>query len=155
MKHLKKYAITLLILALGLLGATGAEGANSMAPYLSAPIFMTNAVPPNVLIIFDNSGSMNAMAYWEEEVLHDDLTPGEYDINHTQFTLRPYQGLLRLFCCRHYGKQGLVLLLQQQVLKGPERSVGGKFSQLAHHAAGRYRSQSLGGRPGHLPYWWR
>jgi type IV pilus assembly protein PilY1 len=51
-----------------------------MAPYLSAPIFMTNAVPPNVLIIFDNSGGMNAMAYWEEEVLHDDLTPGEYDI---------------------------------------------------------------------------
>ena len=81
MKHLlKKYTITLLILTLGLLGATGAEGANTMAPYLSAPIFMTNAVPPNVLIIFDNSGSMNAMAYWEEEVLHDDLTPGEYDI---------------------------------------------------------------------------
>ena len=80
MKHLKKYAITVLILALGLLGATGAEGANSMAPYLSAPIFMSNTVPPNVLIIFDNSGSMNAMAYWEEEVIHDDLTPGEYDI---------------------------------------------------------------------------
>jgi len=80
MKHLKKSAITLLILALGLLGATGAEGTNTMAPYLSTPIFMANAVPPNVLIIFDNSGSMNAMAYWEEEVLHDDLTPGEYDI---------------------------------------------------------------------------
>jgi type IV pilus assembly protein PilY1 len=80
MKHLKKYALILLILALGFLGATGAEGANTMAPYLSSPIFMSNAVPPNVLIIFDNSGSMNAMAYWEEEVLHDDLTPGEYDI---------------------------------------------------------------------------
>jgi len=80
MKHLKKYSITLLILALVLLGATGAEGTNTMAPYLSTPIFMANAVPPNVLIIFDNSGSMNAMAYWEEEVTHDDLTPGEYDI---------------------------------------------------------------------------
>jgi len=80
MKHLKKYALILLILALGFLGTTGAEGANTMAPYLAAPIFMSNAVPPNVLIIFDNSGSMNAMAYWEEEVLHDDLTPGEYDI---------------------------------------------------------------------------
>jgi len=80
MKKLKKHAITLLIMALGLFGATGAEGVNTMGPYMSAPIFMTNAVPPNVLIIFDNSGSMNAMAYWEEEVLHDDLTPGEYDI---------------------------------------------------------------------------
>jgi len=80
MKHLKKYAFTLLILALGLLGTTKAEGVNTMAPYLSAPIFMTNAVHPNVLIIFDNSGSMNAMAYWEEEVAHDDLTEGEFDI---------------------------------------------------------------------------
>ena len=80
MNHLKKYTITLLILALGLLQATGAEGTNTMAPYLSTPIFMSNAVPPNVLIIFDNSGSMNAMAYWEEEVEHDDLSPGEYDI---------------------------------------------------------------------------
>ena len=80
MKQLKKHAITLLILALGLLGTTKAEGVNTMAPYVSTPIFMTNAVPPNVLIIFDNSGSMNGMAYWEEEVLHDDLTPGEFDI---------------------------------------------------------------------------
>jgi type IV pilus assembly protein PilY1 len=80
MKHLKKYAISLLILALGLLQAPRAEGINTMAPYLSSPIFMTNAVPPNVLIIFDNSGSMNAMAYWEEEVLHDDTSPGEYNI---------------------------------------------------------------------------
>jgi type IV pilus assembly protein PilY1 len=80
MKQLKKYAITLFILAMGLFGATGAEGTNTMAPYVSSPIFMTNAVPPNVLIIFDNSGSMNAMAYWEEQVLHDDTSPGEYDI---------------------------------------------------------------------------
>ena len=80
MKHIQKYAVILLILALGVLGAAGAQGTNTMAPYVSAPIFMTLAVPPNVLIIFDNSGSMNGMAYWEEEVLHDDLTPGEYEI---------------------------------------------------------------------------
>jgi type IV pilus assembly protein PilY1 len=80
MKQLMKYTIVLLILVLGLLGTTGAEGANTMAPYVSSPIFMTNAVPPNVLIIFDNSGSMNAMAYWEEQVEHDDKSPGEYTI---------------------------------------------------------------------------
>jgi type IV pilus assembly protein PilY1 len=56
------------------------EAANSVGPYVSSPIFMTNAVPPNVLIIFDNSGSMNSMAYWQEELMHDDLTPGEFDI---------------------------------------------------------------------------
>jgi type IV pilus assembly protein PilY1 len=36
---------------------------------------MSNAVPPNVLIIFDNSGSMNQMAYWEETVEHSEGDP--------------------------------------------------------------------------------
>jgi type IV pilus assembly protein PilY1 len=36
---------------------------------------MTNAIPPNVLIIFDNSGSMNQMAYWEETVEHSEGDP--------------------------------------------------------------------------------
>ena len=80
MKHLKRYGIGLLILALGLWTAGNTEAANSVGPYVSSPIFMTNAVPPNVLIIFDNSGSMNSMAYWQEGLLHDDSTPGEFDI---------------------------------------------------------------------------
>ncbi len=80
MKHLKKYGIGLLILALGLWTAGNTEAANSVGPYVSSPIFMTNAVPPNVLIIFDNSGSMNSMAYWQEATAHDDETPGEFDI---------------------------------------------------------------------------
>jgi type IV pilus assembly protein PilY1 len=81
MKHyLKRYGIGLLILALGLWTAGNTEAANSVGPYVSSPIFMTNAVPPNVLIIFDNSGSMNSMAYWQEGLLHDDETPGEFDI---------------------------------------------------------------------------
>lgn len=46
-----------------------------MAPYVSTPIFMSSAVPPNVLIIFDNSGSMNMMAYWEEIEEHLEGTP--------------------------------------------------------------------------------
>jgi type IV pilus assembly protein PilY1 len=80
MKNLKRYGIGLLILALGLWPAGNTEAANSVGPYVSSPIFMTNAVPPNVLIIFDNSGSMNSMAYWQEGLLHDDETPGEFDI---------------------------------------------------------------------------
>jgi type IV pilus assembly protein PilY1 len=36
---------------------------------------MSNAVPPNVMIIFDNSGSMNQMAYWEEAVEHSEGDP--------------------------------------------------------------------------------
>ncbi|MGB6381919.1 MAG: hypothetical protein WBG51_12175, partial [Syntrophobacteria bacterium] len=65
MKRLRTYSFSLLFILLSFCAATGAEAANSMAPYLSTPIFMSNAVPPNVLIIFDNSGSMNQMAYWE------------------------------------------------------------------------------------------
>ncbi len=79
-KYLPRYGLCLLLILLIMLPATGADAANSMAPYVSTPIFMTNAVPPNVLIIFDNSGSMNSMAYWEEGLLHDDTAPGEYDI---------------------------------------------------------------------------
>jgi type IV pilus assembly protein PilY1 len=52
-----------------------AQGANSMASYVSTPIFMSSAIPPNVLIIFDNSGSMNMMAYWEETEEHLEGTP--------------------------------------------------------------------------------
>ena len=80
MRNLKRYGISLLILALGLWTAGKGEAANSVGPYVSSPIFMTNAVPPNVLIIFDNSGSMNSMAYWQEATIHNDSSPGEYDI---------------------------------------------------------------------------
>ncbi|MES0395993.1 MAG: PilC/PilY family type IV pilus protein [Syntrophobacteria bacterium] len=75
MKHLKTYSFSILFILLSFWAATGAEAANSMAPYLSTPIFMSNAVPPNVLIIFDNSGSMNQMAYWEEAVEHSEGDP--------------------------------------------------------------------------------
>jgi type IV pilus assembly protein PilY1 len=37
--------------------------AQSMADYTCFPAFTTTAVTPNVLIILDNSGSMNNMAY--------------------------------------------------------------------------------------------
>ena len=82
MKHLKRYGISLLILALGLWTAGKTEAANSVGPYVSSPIFMTNAVPPNVLLIFDNSGSMNSMAYWQEGLTHDRIT--SYNVCYTK-----------------------------------------------------------------------
>jgi type IV pilus assembly protein PilY1 len=75
MKLLRTYCFGLFFILLSILAATGAQAANSMAPYVSTPIFMSNAVPPNVLIIFDNSGSMNQMAYWEETVEHREGDP--------------------------------------------------------------------------------
>jgi type IV pilus assembly protein PilY1 len=70
MRRLKSYASSLVLATLVVFTATAARGANSMAPYVSVPLFMSNAVPPNVLIIFDNSGSMNQMCYWEEAAYH-------------------------------------------------------------------------------------
>jgi type IV pilus assembly protein PilY1 len=72
MRHLARYATSLAVGIFVLFNATGARGANSMAPYVSLPLFMSNAVPPNILIIFDNSGSMNQMCYWEEKAVHDE-----------------------------------------------------------------------------------
>jgi type IV pilus assembly protein PilY1 len=37
--------------------------AQSMADYTAAPPFIVNTVPPNVLLVMDNSGSMNTAAY--------------------------------------------------------------------------------------------
>jgi hypothetical protein len=79
-KYLHRCVCSLLLLLWSLWSTTGGHAANSMAPYVDSPIFMTNAAPPNVLIIFDTSGSMNSMAYWEEIVMHRDTTPGECEI---------------------------------------------------------------------------
>jgi len=75
MAYLKRCGLSLLLTLLVLCAAMRSEAANSIAPYVSSPIFMTNAAPPNVLIIFDNSGSMNQMAYWEEAVEHSEGDP--------------------------------------------------------------------------------
>ena len=37
--------------------------AQAMADYTSSPPFISNAVPPNILLLLDNSGSMNTRAY--------------------------------------------------------------------------------------------
>lgn len=59
----KVFGSFLLALALFCIPERGAWAAETMADYTDYPIFMTNTVTPNVLIIMDNSGSMNDQAY--------------------------------------------------------------------------------------------
>ena len=82
MKHQKnvlKEIIRLGIL-LALIGGIPSLGASAeMDNYCSTPPFLSNVVPPNVLIVLDNSGSMNDQAY-----------AGAYDP--TQFASGNYYG---------------------------------------------------------------
>ncbi len=64
--------MTTRLLAAGLAGALAFTGyavdptvvrAQAMADYTATPPFVSEAVPPNILILLDNSGSMNRMAY--------------------------------------------------------------------------------------------
>lgn len=47
--------------------ALAASCPSQMADYVAYPPFLTSKVPPNVLLIMDNSGSMNEFAYHEVE----------------------------------------------------------------------------------------
>src|SRR4030042_367727 len=60
-----------------------APGAHSMAEYTCYPIFTANTVKPNILILLDNSGNMNMMAYgYDEEGYY---YPNDYDPNITYY----------------------------------------------------------------------
>lgn len=52
-----------LVLLICVLGWAGAAEAQTMQDYTSTPPFISNTVPPNVLLLMDNSGSMNSAAY--------------------------------------------------------------------------------------------
>ncbi len=60
-----KKSIVITALIIGLFGAVQIGGAvePQMSTYTSLPIFTVNPVKPNILIILDNSGSMNFNAY--------------------------------------------------------------------------------------------
>ncbi|HAK61241.1 MAG TPA: hypothetical protein DCO77_12825 [Nitrospiraceae bacterium] len=77
-KNIIKSAFILGIGALLVLG-TASPAISAMDDYCSVPPFLSNTVPPNVLFVLDNSGSMNCMAY-----------PGTYDP--TQFDGGEYFG---------------------------------------------------------------
>ncbi len=53
-----------------LLGAQPAHAAftePSMSDYTAFPLISAEAVPPNIMIALDNSGSMNAQAYGDDD----------------------------------------------------------------------------------------
>ncbi|MDE3225295.1 MAG: hypothetical protein KGN30_07795 [Nitrospirota bacterium] len=64
---MKRYIVaTVAIICATLIGLGQEQGevrAQSLSDYTSSPPFTTAAVPPNVLLLLDNSGSMNNMAY--------------------------------------------------------------------------------------------
>ena len=61
-------AIVLIAACISLSPALGAEP--SMSEYTCYPIFLTSTVTPNVMIMLDNSGSMNYRAYANQRYDH-------------------------------------------------------------------------------------
>ncbi len=67
MRFVNMRAAVKLILVMCLMSADQAQAApHYMADYIAAPHFMSSAVKPRILILFDNSVHMNDMAYWQE-----------------------------------------------------------------------------------------
>jgi len=62
MKHPIVTLAALLLIAGALLWPSGVQAVD-MADYANSPIFVGNVVPPNILLLMDNSGSMNYRAY--------------------------------------------------------------------------------------------
>ncbi len=66
MKHATPFGSTFACLIVaGLLLWPGMVGAQSLADYTTSPPFLNTTATPNVLLLFDNSGSMNSKAYDE------------------------------------------------------------------------------------------
>ena len=64
MRRLKLCGAVTILLALG--AGKAQAGVNDVADYVAVPHFMSAAVKPRILIIFDNSVEMSEMAYWQE-----------------------------------------------------------------------------------------
>ena len=59
----RKFLFTLFLCLAWIIPAYAAFQEPMMADYTADPIFTSQSVPPNVMIILDNSGSMNFNAY--------------------------------------------------------------------------------------------
>jgi hypothetical protein len=57
--------------SVGSLCVTIPTHAQSMSSYSSIPPFVTTAVAPNILLLMDNSGSMNESAYHNQNQAYD------------------------------------------------------------------------------------
>lgn len=76
-RKLLKRALLAGITAFSLMqGTTSTVHAAEMDNYCATPPFLSNAVPPNVLIILDNSGSLNDQAY------SSDYNPAQFSSGH-------------------------------------------------------------------------
>ncbi|MBI5636840.1 MAG: hypothetical protein HZA03_02595 [Nitrospinae bacterium] len=60
---MKPVARVLVLLAALSIGGRDAHAIETMAEYADVPFFMSNSVMPNIMVIADNSGSMNEFAY--------------------------------------------------------------------------------------------
>ncbi|MBL8075711.1 MAG: hypothetical protein JNL29_15190, partial [Nitrospira sp.] len=77
--------------------------AQNMADYTAMPPFIADAVPPNVLLLMDNSGSMNESAYHRSGEAYD--------------STREYQGYFASGKCYSYGSS--------KFTPGPDRATTG------------------------------
>jgi type IV pilus assembly protein PilY1 len=63
-KHSKRYLALLIFMGVMMaMGGTAWAAEPSMADYTSYPVFMAGQVAPNIMVLLDNSGSMNFNAY--------------------------------------------------------------------------------------------
>lgn len=56
-------AVIVTLMLIGVLPGTSEVHAQALADYTASPPFTTTAIPPNILLLLDNSGSMNTRAY--------------------------------------------------------------------------------------------
>jgi len=59
----KRFGLSMVVLGLVLFSAASVWSEQTMSNYTSYPVFLTASVTPNIMVILDNSGSMNFNAY--------------------------------------------------------------------------------------------
>lgn len=103
----KTVARILLVIAALSIGGRDAQAIETMAEYSDVPFFMSNNVMPNIMVIADNSGSMNefayASAYDATKTYSGYFTPTyHYSYNGTNFVIDaagPYLGSFLNWAC--------------------------------------------------------
>lgn len=78
-KITRRQMLTAVILLSAALALPAGTQAQSMADYTATPPFIVNTVPPNVLLLMDNSGSMNMAAYSQNTFNPSTVYFGLYD----------------------------------------------------------------------------
>ena len=85
MKRLIRYFILVLMIGLGCWSTFRAEAANHVADYINIPPVLTvGGVDPNLLLLIDNSASMNDLAYVDDQryCYDDNYDPGSAHVGY-------------------------------------------------------------------------